>query len=223
MTTRAGTTARSTALILAMTLALAPAVPARAQPAAAEVPAVPGPTACDFYAWTNNELPSITLRAAPADDAPAIGTLPTTGADEAPETDDDYYSVGFQVTEARDGWLHITGANDDNSTKPRPVPAGSGWIRASEARVGIQSARGYARPDPASARLLDLGQDWLTERGAIRQILACDGDWLLLDYALLVDRKFEPLPPSERVTRRAWFRGVCSVEETTCDMRSVDQ
>ncbi|WP_302476951.1 hypothetical protein [Achromobacter aegrifaciens] len=34
---------------------------------------------------------------------------------------------------------------------------------------------------------------------------------------------FEPLAPKDRTRGRAWFRGICSSSETTCDMRSVDK
>ncbi|WP_370539574.1 hypothetical protein [Achromobacter sp. UMC71] len=155
-----------------------------------------------------------------------LGTLPTTRGD-APDPTIDYYSVTFDVTEARDGWLKIKNASDDKTgndqPRPRPVYQGAGWVEASDARIGIQSARGYARPDAGSERILDLGSDWLTERAALRGIVACDGDWLLLDYEMRNSDKFEPLAPKDRTQGRAWFRGICSSSETTCDMPSVDK
>ena len=87
----------------------------------------------------------------------------------------------------------------------------------------IQSARGYARPAASSEWLLELGSDWLTERATLRGIVACDGEWLLLDYEMRNNDKFEPLAPEDRTRGRAWFRGLCESSETTCDMRSVDK
>ncbi len=100
---------------------------------------------------------------------------------------------------------------------------GAGWIEAADAQVGIQSARGYARPAASSEWLLELGSDRLTERATLRGIVACDGEWLLLDYEMRNNDKFEPLAPEDRTQGRAWFRGLCESSETTCDMRSVDK
>lgn len=206
-------------------LALTPTLNAQTAPKpAAWTPA--GPTACSFSGWTTNEKLEIAVRAAPSAQAAAVGSLPTTRG-ESPDPDIDYYSVTFDVTEARDGWLKIRNASDDMTggdvSRPRPVYRGEGWIEAADAQVGIQSARGYARPDAGSERLLDLKDDWLTERAALRGIAACQGEWLLLDYELRNSADWEPLAPKDRTRGRAWFRGVCSSAETTCDMRSVDK
>ncbi|OZI39969.1 hypothetical protein CEK29_17660 [Bordetella genomosp. 5] len=205
---------------LALVLSCAVLAPAAAQPAGPWTPA--GATACDFGAWTQDAKPAIRVHAAPAADAAVVGSLPTTRND----ADADYYSVNFQVHEARAGWLRISDANDDDSagdhTRPRPVYRGTGWIRSDDARIGIQSARGYARPDSASARLLDLGDDWLTDRGTIRHIVACQAPWVLLDYEIDRGTGMQRLPEAQRTRGRAWFRGVCSNAVTTCDMRSVD-
>lgn len=212
-------------LLALAALAMSPALSAQAAPSvAAWTPA--GPTACGFSGWTTNEKPAIAVRAAASAQAEVLGSLPTTRGD-GPDPDIDYYSVTFDVTEARDGWLKIRNASDDMTggevSRPRPTYQGEGWIEAADAQVGIQSARGYARPDVASERLLDLGDDWLTERAALRGIVACQGDWLLLDYEMRNSDKWERLAPADRTRGRAWFRGVCSTAETTCDMRSVDK
>jgi len=60
-------------------------------------------------------------------------------------------------------------------------------------------------------------------RAALRGIVACDGEWLLLDYEMRQSENWEPLAPKDRTRARAWFRGVCASAETTCDMRSVDK
>ncbi|MGB3434569.1 hypothetical protein [Achromobacter sp.] len=217
-------TVRRILLVLA-TLTLSPALNAQA---ASTITAwtPPGPTTCSFSGWTTDEKPAIQVRAAASAQAAVAGSLPTTRGEGA-DPNIDYYSVTFDVTEARDGWLKIRNASDDKTgdeqSKPRPVYRGEGWIEAGDAQVGIQSARGYARPDAGSERLLDLGDDWLTERATLRGIVACQGDWLLLDYEMRNSKEFEPLAPKDRTRGRAWFRGVCSSSETTCDMRSVDK
>ena len=187
----------------------------------------PGPTACNFSGWTTNKKPVIQVRAAPSPQAETVGSLPTTRGDDPDPDHIDYYSVTFDVSEARDGWLKIRNASDDmtgnEASRPRPVYRGEGWIEAADAQVGIQSARGYARPDAGSDRLLDLGSDWLTERATLRGIMACEGEWLLLDYEMRQSENWELLAPKDRTQGRAWFRGICTSQETTCDMRSVDK
>ncbi len=216
-------TRRTLCLLLALTLS--PALHAQA-PSQGSAWTPNGPTACRFSAWTTNDKPAIPVRAAPAAGAKQLGALPTTRGD-SPDPEVDLYSVTFDITEARDGWLKIKNASDAMSggerSQPRPVHQGEGWIAAADAQVGIQSARGYARPDARSERLLDLGDDWLTERATLRGIVACDGEWLLLDYEMRNSATWERLAPRDRTRGRAWFRGVCESSETTCDMRSVDQ
>lgn len=212
-------------LVLLAALTLPPVVGAQA-PSSVAAWTPPGPTACAFSGWTTNQKPEILVRAEASATSDVLGSLPTTLGD-GPDPDIDYYSVTFDVTEARDGWLKIKNASDDMTggdvSQPRPVYRGEGWIEAADAQVGIQSARGYARPDIATERLLDLGHDWLTERATLQGIVACEGDWLLLDYEMRNNEKFERLAPKDRVRGRAWFRGLCASAETTCDMRSVDE
>lgn len=217
---------RLTASIAILALFAAPA--AMAANPQAEAPA--GATSCAFGAWANYEKPSITVRDAPSANAKALGQIPTKPAAGEPEYS---YSVTFDVKQAQDGWLRIANASDAYNEEeyperaPRKLYKGEGWIRADDARVGIQSARGYAKPDAASQRLVDLGSDWLTEMGKIQGIRACHESWVLLDY--VVDRKRSPKdeiverPKGEQLAGRAWFRGLCDVQETSCDMKSVDQ
>lgn len=207
-------------LLALVALTLSPALNAQAYAGtAAWTP--PGPTVCRFSGWTVNDKPAIAVRAGASATAKVVGSLPTTRG-ESLDPALDYYSVTFDLVEARDGWLKIKGASDEMSEKPRPVYQGEGWIEAGDMQVGVQSARGYARPDAGSERLLDLKGDWLRDRVALRGIVACDGEWLLLDYEMRNNEKLEPLAPKDRKRGRAWFRGICGSEETSCDMRSVN-
>ena len=172
-------------LLALVALTLSPALNAQANAGtAAWTP--PGPTVCRFSGWTVNDKPAIVVRAEASATAKVVGSLPTTRG-ESLDPALDYYSVTFDLVEARDGWLKIKGASDEMSEKPRPVYQGEGWIEAGDMQVGVQSARGYARPDAGSERLLDLKGDWLRDRVALRGIVACDGEWLLLDYEMRND------------------------------------
>ena len=60
--------------------------------------------------------------------------------------------------------------------------------------------------------------------GSIEQVIACSGEWVLLDYSLKKRRNpqtlaLKKLSPAEQQASqgRAWFRGVCANQETTCE------
>jgi hypothetical protein len=199
------------------------------QPVLADSAWVPeGPTRCAFGAWTNNDFPGpIPVHAAPSASAPILGHLPTTDRANDPVHE---YSIGFAVTGTVPGWLRIAQAGDRDLTdlgiKARDVPSGESWIPDTAARFGIQSARGHARPDPRSPRLIDLGTEWMTEMAGIERVLGCDGPWILVEAQMRYRREpgdaLTTLPPERAPRFRAWFRGACAIEETTCDMPSVD-
>ena len=132
-------------LLALVALTLSPALNAQANAGtAAWTP--PGPTVCRFSGWTVNDKPAIVVRAEASATAKVVGSLPTTrGSLDPPWTT----SVTFDLVEARDGWLKIEGQRRDER-KPRPVYQGEGWIEAGD-MVGVQSARGYARPTPAAS------------------------------------------------------------------------
>lgn len=182
----------------------------------AEIPVPAGWAKCTLGGWTNNAIAEdIVVRAGPAVTARSLGRLPTIGADYE-------YSVTFRIIGARNGWLRISGASDDynlNEGKPaRPVYRGTGWIPADSARFAVQSQYGYDRPDATGSPVIGL-DDW----PRIERILSCDGEWALLDVDVGPREQMEPAMPIEQgKTGRGWFRGVCAIEETTCDMPSVD-
>lgn len=187
------------------------------------------PSQCSFDAWVSFAVdPPVAVHDAPSNTAAILGYLPN-GSNNP---DDDRYSVEFHVAEALPGWLRIRDAQDREGSDingrelpPRPVYQGEGWIRSHMAQVGIQSSLGYLRPDTRSPRVLDLQGRWLTDAGWISNIRACAGEWLLLDF-VIENRDRGGAPATGRsapvTIGTAWFRGICSVQETTCDMRSVD-
>lgn len=187
--------------------------------ARAETP--PPATLCDAGAWARHGDAPVAIHAAPSEASPVIGRLP------AADTTRDY-SVTFRIIGTENGWLHIDRLSDAMNTEAgheeRPLPTVDGWIPAGAAAFGIQSGRGHAAPSADSARHLDLGGDWLTEMGRVDALLACAGEWMLLDATILRRRVandgLEAIVPA-RI--RAWFRGHCPNQETSCDMQSVDR
>lgn len=193
---------------------------AKAQPV--QVPTEP--SRCSVEAWVSSAFDSsVTVYDAPSEAANIRGYLPNDS-----NSDDNRYSVEFEVTEARPGWLHIRNAQDPggadrdgNVLPPRSVYRGEGWVRSHLVQIGVQSSLGYVRPDARSPRVLDLKGKWLTEVGQTLGIRACSGDWLLLDFTI-EDGGAAVGGRAPSATGTAWFRGVCSNQETPCDIRSVD-
>ena len=137
------------------------------------------------------------------------------------------YGVEFQIIGSHLGWIKIAEAKDDprRSNLPlRPTYSGVGWIPGESVDFAVQSGSGHLRPDAQSSKAIDLKGDWLTSMGSVNQVVACSGEWVLLDYSLKRQRnqqtlKLQKLTEEERRSSRgrAWFRGVCANQETTCE------
>lgn len=222
----------ASAITAAWTIIAVSAVAAAPVAAAPAEPFIPRePTRCTLSAWPSYQADApVAVRATPSLGAAIVGHFPVANG-----VGENYpYSVGFDITETRPGWLKIANGRDayeaaDDNGKPLPPRkpyTGEGWIAASMAQVNIQSGIGRARPDAKSEALIDLKGDWLTEFGTIDAIRGCAGEWLLVDYRITQERTpggaLEALPEAEQRQGTAWFRGICQVEETTCDMASVD-
>lgn len=180
-------------------------------------------TQCKLQAWVSDANPrGVEVHAAPSATTQVLGTLPP----YLTTTQEGYaFGVPLSIAGSRDGWVRIANARDDSSftgAPERPTYAGTGWIPATALRFAVQSGRGYVRPDAKSKRIVDLGSDWLTEMGKIDRVLACSGDWALLEFTLHSRRDpateaLKELPSNERNRQRAWFRRICAAQETTCE------
>ncbi|MDG9669186.1 SH3 domain-containing protein [Hahella sp. CR1] len=177
----------------------------------------PDPTACQIDGWvTETHHAGVMVRAAPSGQAPVLGVLPARVANQ----DSFDYGPEFEIIGSHNGWLKIQNAWDDparSNLPERPTYSGIGWIPGEQAGFGIQYGSGYLRPDPQSKRLIHLGSDWLTERGQIHRVVACKDEWVLVDFTILSDERFDALLPDDQIKGRAWFKGVCANQETTCD------
>jgi len=186
-----------------------------------------GGSVCDLYAWVSfRSTERVAVHAEPDETSRTLGYLLVADGE-------DYASVEFHVTGTAPGWLKIENAEDpqmdgdDGQPLPaRPIYQGVGWIRSDSAQVGIQSSLGYAKPSADSPLIVDLNTGWLSDLAQIKDIRSCAGPWLLLDYKTMheyrKDGKFVKLNSAEQKQGTAWFRGICSNQYTTCDMRSVD-
>ena len=211
--------------MLALAAGAAPSV--SAAPPATSVPMPTGKTTCEFSGWIPGMTASkpLGVRAAPSAKARILGPIPVGGDPKVYE-----YAAEVRITGTSPGWIRINQASDDmnlnNDAPARQIYRGVGWIPNDAAAIGIQSGLGFERPDPSSRKILDHPGRWLTELGRIEAILGCSGEWILLQYRLdkrpVSEDRTAEIAPRDRRSQRAWFRGVCSAQETTCDMASVD-
>lgn len=215
------------AALTMLALAAGVAPPVSAAPSATGVPLPTGATTCEFSGWIPGMATSkpLAVRAAPSAKARMLGPIPVGGDPKVYE-----YAAEVRITGTSPGWIRINGASDDmninNDAPARPIYRGEGWIPNDAVRIGIQSGLGHERPDPNSRKLLDHPGRWLPELGQIEAILGCSGEWILLQYRLdkrpVSEDRTAEIAQRDRRSQRAWFRGVCSAQETTCDMASVD-
>jgi hypothetical protein len=190
-------------------------------PAAAAEPALrTGPTACALAGWSADADPKgLNVRAAPSADSRVVGVLPPPAPLEPGGPD---LAVSFEITAGQGGWLRIRNAVDE-SAAARPVFAGEGWVSGRRVRFGVQSAKGFLRPDPRSAVAVDFGRP-MEDLADVRHVLGCSGEWALIEGRYRSPER-QALAPGERPRAgvfRAWVRGVCGNQITTCDGVSGD-
>lgn len=187
-------------------------------------------TSCSINGWTNNDFGAeIQVRSAPVMDAAIIGQLPLTANNSA--NGDRIYSVRFDITGSVNGWLQIDNISDVYNARTTDrlahTEVKSGWVPADSVRFRIQSARGFESPQPSATKLTDLKDDRASDMGDIEKVIACNGQWVLIDFRTKFHReedgRLTALSHNTQPMHRAWFRGICGNEETTCDMASADK
>ncbi|WP_217622879.1 hypothetical protein [Ketogulonicigenium robustum] len=184
------------------------------------------PQGCTLSGWISPAVADgVPARALPDSGAAVLGVYPVSDNTPPAGREDPLVPVMVEVGAAQDGWFQIVAASDGDNDDARPLPPNTGWVPADSVRFAIQSARGYAQPDTSSAQLVDLGDDWATDLGAVDQVLSCAGDWVQIDYRQTLKRAANDalVDITPHTQTRAWFRGVCGNPMTTCDMRSVDR
>ena len=148
---------------------------------------------CAFDAYTDFANPAPAIHAGPSPNSSQIGTAP-----HGTEAVDGFaFGAYVTVTEMQDGWAHVTNvvAWNDQTTAP------DGWINGDDIQFTAQTDVMFAAPDPASDVV------WETNNYSyIKTLLDCDGEW-----AKVIMRT------DNEVDFTGWVRGICAVQETTCD------
>lgn len=166
------------------------------------------PEACMVRGWSVSQATEgLPVRLRPSRRSPERGRLP-------PFVD---YRGGlhsgrgptFAIVESRGGWVRIAevstagivGQGYDADLEWRESDL-EGWIPGEAVNFVLQTRKGFARPDPASAVIFQAA-DWYGPP-----------DWTLVDC----DREWVRIAWRDEAGRTtAWFRGVCGAQETTCD------
>ena len=194
------------------------------------------PAACKFGAFVQEDDPAgLNVRDAPGAQGRILGTLPPT-LHAAGEFKLDV-RVEVEVVGAKDGWLRVAHAQDNEALTGSPARAtypGEGWVSGRKLTVKSQATRGYAAPGataPVVMRFTDDESFDGDEMVAAGRLLACKGTWAQVEFSesalSAATRKRLSLQPEARAgvppgRFRAWLNQICAVQETTCDGLEAD-
>ena len=176
----------------------------RAEAPANAVSAAEPASRCNFSGWSSDADPhGLNVRAGPSATAPILGTLPSPELGQDIEVD---FGVTFDVVESSNGWFRIENARRwSEQSGPSSLP--SGWISGRYLAFQLQTDKVFAAPDPGS-RVEVASRD---EGGTLMQFryrhpTDCRGEWVRLTVIGRDGRE-----------REGWVRGICGIQETTCD------
>ena len=188
--------------------------PALANPPAKRERAQPV-KACAFSSVTwvrEDRLPPV-VRAAPSFNAPIIGRM----THQLPPGEEEHRGVAIEVTAISGDFVKIQPVRADAEYGIAATPGG--WLAFADVYFVMQTAAGFARPDPKSREVFAI-DDWIY-RNMIVSLLDCRGEWLKLVVSEDYEENGEDNHKATLVT--GWSRGFCGVEETTCDGVTGDE
>lgn len=167
-------------------------------------PFTEGRDTCAFEAWVTDEDPNgLNVRAGPSANARIVGTLPPM------EMDPDFerkIGAGIKVLESRNGWFRIGDPGWSRNIGPDP-DGPKGWIHGRYIHFAIQTDKAFAQPDPGSPAVATA---WRDKDGGheigYRHPRECRGEWVRLLVKGHDGRE-----------KLGWVRGLCAIQETTCD------
>lgn len=184
--------------------------------AAAQQTQMPKPGQCRFSGFSRDTDPKgLNVRAKPSASSKIVAVLPPILL--APKGQGGGLRSGsrapdFDVVEAKNGWFRIQNVTtyqldaqtgDWEFVKSDRI---KGWISGKYLDFVIQSEIGFERPNPSSGRVWqeqDISQPF--KNFDQNRVLDCQGGWAKIEWR-----------ESQRL-KRGWFRGICGVQETTCD------
>lgn len=164
--------------------------------AAAELPVANqrlDPNQCSVPAYASPDRKPVKVYSAPHRSADALGYLPVS-------KDEDGNRKGAYVTiiSMQRDWALVADTVSWDISERGP----NGWVEARHLRFTLQTNHGFASPNPESTILITT--DWLMP-SRIRKLEDCYREWVFVTVK------------SVGKARKAWFRGACANQETTCD------
>ena len=150
---------------------------------------------CAFQAYTVAD-PSVEVHIvdAPRAGAKVLGVAPH----YQPEGEEWLFGPEFTVTGMQDGWARVRDVTDWNREAWGP----DGWINGELIRFVAQTETVFAGPDAGAAVVWQSTNIWPTAFA----VHDCTGEWAEISF-----REDGPQ------TVRGWVRGICGIQETTCD------
>jgi hypothetical protein len=178
-----------------------------------------GVTECNFGALSNDPDPAgLNVREAPDRNARILGRLsPPTNIGGNTIVLTDVRVIGFQ----KDWFLIETGPYNANDLPPHlPKPySGRGWVAGNLLTTELLRNMLKQAPSERAADVVDLEVDGVSDPQTVkmRRILACSGDWVQVEVALVKGMK--PLLKTDAPAGavRGWANGTCTAQLTTCD------
>jgi hypothetical protein len=176
-----------------------------------------GVTECQFRALSNDPDPAgLNVHDAPERAARVLGRLPPV------DIGGESVLVEIQVIGYRKGWFLIEATPYHDADQPKSY-SDRGWVAGSLLTAGLLRNRLKQAPSEQSADVIDLRV--LDKEGTpltdpqhvkMRRIIACSGDWVQVEVALVKGMKplLESGAPKGAV--RGWANGTCAEQFAVC-------
>jgi hypothetical protein len=174
-----------------------------AAPAAA--PAAASSAACSFSGWSSDLDPrGLNVRAGPSTSDRVVGALPPPESHPDNET---AFGATFDVVESRNGYFRIRNAHRWSDAGGGASTLPEGWISGRYLTFQLMTDKVFAEPRPdAPVVLTSWDEDGTLMQFRYRNPTECRGEWVRLTVIGRDGRE-----------RQGWVRGICGIQETTCD------
>ncbi len=135
------------------------------------------------------------IRASATGKAKIIGQLPPMVTEEGVD-----YGPYFDILQVTGDWAQVTNAQSWNGGS---ISTTRGWISTKFVRFYLQTEVGFAGPSNSTKPTWDRNGNLLGD--SFSRLTGCSGE-----YAQVT-------PTGKGAPKKAWARGVCEVQETSCD------
>jgi hypothetical protein len=166
----------------------------------------PAPSAaCSFSGWSSDLDPrGLNVRAGPSANDRIVGVLPP--PEDHPDNET-AFGTTFDVLESRNGWFRIRNAHRWSDAAGSTSRLPEGWISGRYLTFQLMTDKVFAEPRAdAPVVLTSWDEDGTLMQFRYRSPTECRGEWVRLT---VIGR--------DGHERQGWVRGICGIQETTCD------